>query len=66
MQVDNGTIHDTIHDVWDMEVSFDDEVKQSFSGSKTRTIKEVLLGVRKYMEDKKKWVQTNATEANVG
>lgn len=42
-----------IKDVWDMEVLFDDEVKQSFYGSKTRTIKEVLLGTKKYMEDKK-------------
>lgn len=53
MSVDNGTIHDTIHDIWDMEVSFNDEVKQSFYGSKTRTITEVLLGTKKYMEDKK-------------
>lgn len=53
MQADSRTIHDTIHDVWDMEVSFDDEVKQSFYGSKTRTIAEVLLGTKKYMEDKK-------------
>lgn len=65
MQVDNRTVHDAIHDVWDVEVSFDDEVKQSFSGSKPRTITEVLLGTKKYMEDKKKWMQTNATVANV-
>jgi len=62
MQADNRTIHDTTHDLWDMEVSFDDEVKKSFLGSKTRTIKEVLLGVRKYMEDKKCQTSTNAQE----
>jgi len=56
MQADNE------YDVWDMEVSFDDEVKQSFFGSKTRTIREVLLGVRKYMEDKKCQISTNAQE----
>jgi len=58
MSVDNGTIHDTIHDIWDMEVSFNDEVKQSFYGSKTRTITEVLLGTKKYMEGEKQKCQT--------
>lgn len=54
MSVDNETIHDTIHDIWDMDVLFGSEVKHSFSGSKTRTITEVLLGTKKYMEDKKR------------
>ena len=54
-----------IKDVWDMEVLFDDEVKQSFYGNKTRTIKEVLLGTKKYMEDKRCQILQCAQEPTV-
>lgn len=50
MQLDNSTVHDAVHDVWDMQVSFDDEVKLSFSGKKQRTVSDVLVGVKQYME----------------
>lgn len=59
MPIDNNK------DAWDMEVSFDDEVRHSFKGKTPRTISQVLLGTKQWMETKKKelWIIAQGTTA---
>lgn len=45
-------------DIWDMELTTD-EGKLSFTGKTPKTIKELLLGCKQFMEDKKKKIKQN-------
>lgn len=39
-------------DIWGMDVYIDETLTSSFKGKTLRHISEVLIGVKKYMEDK--------------
>lgn len=39
-------------DIWNMDIYIDETLTSSFKGKIPRHISEVLIGVKKYMEDK--------------
>ena len=52
-------------DVWSMDVYAGEELKLSFEGKKPRTVSEILLGTKQYMEgEKQKWLTSQNAKAS--